>query len=99
MGYRIVYGPMPKVRKTSPFNEMRLQALTAVFLLLFVLLVRQAWPEGTRMARQFLLPGEQTATEAAFADMIGEIQEGESWSDAFSAFCRQIVADGMQEVY
>lgn len=99
MGYRIVYGPMPKMPQERDYKPLRIQVLTAVFALLFVLTVRQAWPEGTALLREFLLPGEQNVTEAAFSEMIGDIREGESLGDALTAFCRQIVEHGTQEIY
>lgn len=99
MGYRIVYGPMPKVPKVNNHKPLRLQAMTAMFALLFVLTVRQAWPEGTELLREFLLPGESNVTESAFSEMIVNLQEGQPLGDAFTAFCRQIVEDGIQESY
>lgn len=84
----------PSEKKRGP---LRLQFLTTVFLLLFTLAVRQFWPEGTRMLREFLIPGEPTVTQAAFSEMVTEIQAGEPLGDAVTAFCRQIVEDGTRE--
>ena len=97
MSYRIVYGPMPPVREARRSGPLRFQVLTALFLLLFVLLVRQAWPEGTQTLRRFLIPGEPTVTEEAFSGMIGEIRAGEPVGDAVTAFCRQIMEHGIRE--
>lgn len=99
MGYRVVYGQMPRVEKRRSGRPLRLQALTAVFLLVFTLTVRQAWPEGQKVLRQFLIPGEPTVTEEAFRDMLEDIQQGESIGDAVTAFCTQIVEYGIQEAY
>lgn len=98
MAYRIVYGPMPPVSREKNYKFLRIQMLTALFLLLFVLLVRQAWPEGTAVLRSMLLPGEPTVTEAAFSEMVIDIQSGEPVREAFTAFCRQIVDDGIQTI-
>lgn len=90
MAYRIEYGPpfQPPQKKRS---TTRLRIMTAACLLLFVLLVRQAWPEGTEKLRQFLLPGEPTVTQEAFYSMIEGIQDGVPMGDALTAFCQQIV--------
>lgn len=94
MAYRIVYGPMPKMVHPKREGYVRLQLLTAVFLLLFVLLVRQAWPEGTDMLRSILLPGEPGITEQSVQLMLEDIREGEPLGDAVAAFCRQIIENG-----
>lgn len=97
MGYRVVYGAMPPVKRRK--SKLRLQALTAAFLLAFALTVRQAWPEGQEMLRRFLLPGEPTVTEEAFRNMISDLQGGEPLADAVTAFCAQIVEYGIPETY
>ena len=97
MSYKIVYGPMPDVPKVRKGGTLRLRMLTAVFLLLFVFLVGQAWPEGREVLRRCLIPGEPTVTEALFADMLSEIRAGEPVEEAVTAFCRELMEYGIQE--
>lgn len=99
MGYRVVYGPMPKMAKKQERKPLRLQMLTATFLLLFAWTVRQAWPEGREVLRQYLLPGEPTVTEEAFRNMLEDLRQGEPVLDAVSAFCAEIVEHGTPQVY
>lgn len=98
MAYRVIYGPMPKVSGRGSCDSFRLRALTAACLLVFSMGVRQFWPEGRDRLRQVLLPGEETLTEAAFQDMMGDIRAGETLGDALTAFCREIVENGIPEV-
>ena len=94
MGYRIVYGPMPKTRKLRNYRAPRLRIMAAAFLLLFVLVVRQAWPDGAEILREYLLPGERSVTEAAFGEMVTDLQNGQSVGEAVTAFCKEIVKHG-----
>lgn len=94
MGYRIEYGPTEEKMRKSSGMVRRLQVLTAAFLLLFILLVRQAWPEGTAKLREFLLPGEPSVTQAAFGDLLTDIREGSPFREALTAFCQQVIDNG-----
>lgn len=91
MGYRIVYGPMPKTVEAGRRCSYRLYWLTALFLMLLVLLVKLYWPEGVQVLRSCLLPGEMTSTEQAVNGLISDLQGGESFGDAVTVFCRQIL--------
>ena len=91
MSYRIEYGPeIPAPEKKSGGNR-GMRFWTAVFLLAFVFLVRQNWPEGTRVLRSFLLPGEPSVTEAALFEMVEALRTGGQAGEALTAFCRQII--------
>lgn len=89
MGYRIDYGP-PIVRRKGGGRVLRLQLMTAAFLLLFVLLVKHQWPEGSGKLRQYLMPGID-AQELCFAEFVEEIQGGEPVGQALTSFCRSIL--------
>ena len=95
MAYRVVYGPMPKAAPKGR-SLPRVRVLTAAWLLVFSLGVRQLWPEGREVLRQLLLPGEQTAAQTAFDGMLEELRAGETLGEAVTAFCRQIVQDELQ---
>lgn len=89
MGYRIVYGDDPFPRESR--HPGRLRLLTAGFALAFVVAVRCFWPEGTRMLRSVLLPGDN----AAFVQMTEEIRAGAPVGDAVTAFCRSVVEEAV----
>lgn len=93
MAYRIVYGPEIKAPKQTRRTSVRIPAFTAAFLLAFVLLVRQFWPAGTEILKQYLLPGEPTVTEQAFSAMVENIRAGEGIGEAFAVFCEEIIHD------
>ena len=88
MGYRIVYGKDP-VCRTAP-GKGRLRMMTAAAMLVFVLLVRCAWPQGRDTLRKVLLPEEQMVT--AFEEMVDCVHSGEEIGEAVVAFCRTVVA-------
>lgn len=91
MAYRIDYGPAIPKKKQKIFPKLRLQALTAVLLLLFVLGVKYAWPAGTAKLRQALLPNGSSATGQAVAALTERIGNGEAIGDAVTAFCQEIL--------
>ena len=91
MGYRIVYGKDPVVRRER--RSLRLRVMTAACMLLFAALVRLAWPAGAAVLGQVLLPREQTA--AAFSEMVAQVSGGEGLGAAVTAFCRTVVMDGL----
>ena len=91
MSYRIVYGPMPKVETSEKGSIIRLQIMTAAFVLLFAILVRIIWPEGSVVLQSMLLPNEAGIAESAFTDMISDIQQGDAMGDAITSFCKQVI--------
>lgn len=91
MSYRIVYGPMPKVKSTAEGNLFRFQLLTAVFLMLFALVVKCFWPQGMAVLQSVLIPGEVGATEVAFFEMLTNLKNGDAMAEAVTAFCRQVI--------
>ena len=90
MGYRIIYGEDPFVKKKE---KNHLRSLTAGFLLALVVLVRCCWPRGTEILRQTLLPGENTA----FQQMTEQIRDGEPIGDAVTVFCQRIVEEALAQ--
>ena len=93
MGYRIVYGGEPTLVQQWRKNHIRIW--TAVFALIFVATVRFFWPEGRENLRRILVPQAQTV--AAFSGMVEGIENGQGVGAAVTAFCRQVVADGLAQ--
>lgn len=82
---------MPKMKARGRGSVFRIQLMTAVFVLLFAILVRMVWPDGVRKLQSVLLPQEVGITEAAFADMMMDLREGQTMENAVTAFCRQVI--------
>lgn len=94
MGYRIQYGPAQPRPKSKGGHTLRLQVLTAIFLLLFLLGVKNHWPAGSNKLRQLLLPdAAAAAAQQAFQVMISDLESGTSFSDSVTAFCQDIVSN------
>lgn len=89
MSYRIVYGPdRQKPKQRIDFRRHIPMFVGIMALCLAVLLHFTGAAAGFK---QFLLPGDAAVTEAALEAMIAEIQSGESFTDAVTAFCVEIV--------
>ena len=91
MGYRIVYGPTEDRHHEAVEGSFRLRTMIAAILVVFSLIVRLTWQEGTDMLREYLLPGEQTLTQEAFSELVVDLREGEHLKDALTVFCQTIL--------
>ena len=91
MSYRINYSPEQKIPKRKDSYSSRIRVITAVFLVLFALGVKNHWPEGHERLVKLLLPGEPGVTQTALEDMVSDLGAGVPVSEAFTAFCRQIM--------
>ena len=93
LSYRIEYGPaITPQYQTKPKRRARHRVLTALWLLIFVLLVKQCFPSGVQTLRQLLLPASHSITQQALDQLVMEVRDGESFGQAFTAFCQQIIA-------
>lgn len=87
MGYRVEYETPGQV----PKKEKRVVMLTAVFLVLFLLLVNLFWPQGAVLLRELALPGDAAITAAALEDLAADLGNGLEISDALESFCRKVI--------
>ena len=92
MAYRIEYGPAVPPKYQKKYKPQRLQAMTAAFLLLFSLIVRQYFPAGTEQLRRILLPGTPTVTQQALDTLMTDLRDGYPIGNAFTAFCEHIIS-------
>lgn len=86
MGYRITYGTvLQKVELSSPGKkQIKIGYVVAVSALILTLVLGcKYW--------QFLLPGDSQVTERALHELAENLREGEQFSDAVTAFCREIL--------
>ena len=91
MSYRIVYGPEQKIPTRKDHRSLRIRLFSVLFLLLFMLAVKKYWPEGQSKLAELLLPGNPGVTQLALEDMVSDLGSGVPISDAFTAFCHQIL--------
>lgn len=98
MGYRIDYQPIKMIRNAEK-RMAPIPAMTALFLVLFFLLVFAFWPQGAQLLREAFIPGNPDVTVAALETFAQELRFGESLSCAFEAFCRQILSEAKLDTY
>ena len=91
MSYRIEYGPLIPPQYIKKAKPLRLQIMTAFFLISFTLLVRYSFPSGVQQLRRILLPETHTITQDALDAMMGSLRNGEPLGNAFTAFCIYII--------
>lgn len=91
MAYRIEYGPATPPQYIKRPKLLKLQIMTAVCLLLFTLLVRQAFPAGADKLRQILLPGTPGVTQQALDTLMGNLRDGAPVGDSLTAFCQYMI--------
>lgn len=92
MSYRVEYEPVKKVRNVEK-RVVRVPALTASCLLLFLLLVNGFWSQGREVLREILLPGDAAVTAAALEEFAQELKMGEPLGDAVEGFCRTVIEE------
>lgn len=91
MGYRIDYGSMKTSKRKDKLSFTGIMAMTAGFLVLFVLLTSVFWSSGRQKLRDFLLPGDPAVTGQALETMVSQLKDGESISEAVGAFCQEVL--------
>ncbi len=91
MGYKIVYGPEKKENESKKTSLLKLQALSAAFLLFFVLCVHSSWPAGSEKLQELFLPGDKNQTGAAFETLVENLQDGEDFTEAVTVFCQDLL--------
>lgn len=72
----------------------RVPALTAAFLLLFLLSVSAFWQQGRKVLWNLVFPGDSAATVQAVEAFAQELKAGEPVKVAAEAFCRTVLDDG-----
>ena len=91
MGYRIQYGDTPVFAKRQKMRLSRIIGLSLCFLVLLILLSWGFWPEGRTVLRDFLVPGDPDVTLHGLEVLTQELRDGENFSDAVTAFCREVI--------
>ena len=90
MSYRIVYAGTEPSRSGTGFRKGRFIRLLAGFFLLFCLLTKVCWPDGSEMMSQLLFSGDPEVTVQAVSVFMQALRAGEDFTDAAMAFCLEI---------
>ena len=90
MGYRVIYG-QDRLSQENRGKTIGIRTLTALCFGIFALLVRCLWPEGRELLMTYLLPGQQSVTQAAFTEFLVNLRQGSAMVDAFTVFCKEIL--------
>lgn len=85
MAYQITYGPKTRAEKLQP--KRRGWMVAAAVVLAVILYAAVAWGS----LKNWLLPGDAAVTENALETFVQQLGEGESLTDAFACFCREII--------
>lgn len=95
MGYVIDYGCGTGVKVPVKKRKRRILPVT-VGIVCAALVVLGLLPGVRTSLRDFLLPGDGAVTAKALQNLASNLQEGEGWSDAVTAFCHEILSESGQ---
>lgn len=91
MGYRVEYQPVKKVRGAE-MRKSRVLSLSALFFLIFCILVSCFLPREAEVMKEVLIPGEASVTVAALDHFAEELRRGETVQNALLHFCQLVLA-------
>ena len=95
MSYRIIYVPTESEHGTQRGAGIRLLLLSGSFLLIFGFLTVKFWPEGEEVLERLLEAMKKPVTSAALESLANKLSLGEPVGEAVSAFCREVVSQGI----
>ena len=95
MSYRISYGPKTpkKYYKNKKANKLPLYAAVAGILITVMI----AFPAQVQTLKHKLLPWTTPESKAAITAMLADIEDGVSYEEAITAFCREIINGAIDE--
>lgn len=90
MGYQITYDRgTARKRRILLGKIMRKRLVMGAVLFIFALIL--ALPAGRIWMRDLLLPGNEAVTAAALEGLVENLRQGQSFAEAASAFCHQVI--------
>lgn len=93
MGYRIDYEPVNRAFQIRTGRRLRVPLLSAVFFVIFLLLVRFCWVQGTDALRAMFFPGDWQVTGQALEALAENMRAGHTFSHSAAVFCREIIQE------
>lgn len=89
MGYRIEYETVGRHKQSSKKNWTGMTAGILVLLLVFGAMTIKT--VGLEWVQEVLLPGDPDVTAAALENMVEDLKDGNSFGEAVTAFCKEIM--------
>ena len=96
MGYKIMYSPEDNNKYPTGQSGRKHKWLLPVIIILALLMSIRTAQVRDRL-EEWIIPGNDQITKAAFSVMIDEIRTGEPVTEAVTAFCRVIIENGNTE--
>lgn len=94
MSYTIQYTQTKKTAVGKRRNGRGRGWIAAALLLILALVARLMWPQVGEYAQKLLLLGVSDQNEEAVTAFIQDVRGGEDFSDALTAFCREVLQNG-----
>lgn len=91
MGYRIEYGSQGELRKPLKRKYPYAAIATVACVLALVAGAITLKHTGLTFVQELLLPGDPAVTASALENMVDNIKDGDSITDAITAFCQEII--------
>ena len=90
MSYKISYGAMSKKTRNKPIFRLKLPVIAGA-VLAFAITARVFWPQQTKQLAEALFPLTKASSQEALEVFARNIKAGESFGDAVTAFCQEII--------
>ena len=91
MGYRVEYKSFGEEKKLPKVRKYKKAVMAAVLVLTLTGGALAVKLTGLPWVQKYLLPGDPEVTAAALEQMVEDLRSGYSFTDAVTAFCREIM--------
>ena len=95
MSYSINYREPSVIKATDKRKKSRIPIMTAVFFLLFMLVVKAFWEKGDERLSRILWSQDLVVLERAVQYIFAAVEHGQPFPEAVQAFCREIIHEAM----
>ncbi len=94
MSYRVVYGSFHRDQPVKAKKPRSRGAVAAVIVAVLVFGAMTVRLRGLPWVKEFLLPGDPEVTAMALEGLVQDLREGDTFGEAVTAFCREIMEHG-----
>ncbi len=91
MAYTIQYGAPARLEATWVKRRRKRSARYVVYSLVVLMILSVFLLDSKESIQEFLIPGDPEITKAAAAQFTQNIQAGDSFKEAITTFCREII--------
>lgn len=98
MGYRVEYGKPSRRYEKEGGAGIRVALMTLCFAGIFGFLTVKFWPDGAKVLDRLFSLEDWAVTRHALETMATELRAGLPVGDAVTAFCREIISEGLAYV-